>query len=277
MKTGRVTLIAFALLFLTAALPPTSPAGGKGKASPGLFETGADLLYDLDAKGREITRLPDSVEIEIGKGVDQKIRAEKRLCRDEGRLALAGEVFARLKKGATRKIPYRLTVLDDATVNAYAAPGGFTYVTTGLLNYIKDDRDQLALVLGHEITHNEKYHVIGRIQYAAIAQGLIGVNTAKFVDIAYGLLTIPFEKRDEFEADDGGAVLSDRAGYAVSRGILFFDRLAQEEEKQGESTRSGKDPAGNAFKDIAYFFRSHPYSRERAARLRELGKKKGFK
>ena len=74
------------------------------------------------------------------------------------------EVFARLAAQSQRpEVEYTLTVLNSREANAFSLPGGFVFITRGLLNLIGSDEAQLAAVLAHEIAHVEKKHGVNAV------------------------------------------------------------------------------------------------------------------
>jgi|SRR5215469_11149227 len=123
------------------------------------------------------------------------------------------------------QLPWRFAVLDSEAVDAFAAPGGYVFVTSGLMLRLHNEAE-LAGVLGHEISHVVMRHHLRALQKAArldlgkeavdIAMELRGQNS-KLFDTVTGaskdLYSKGLDKDDEFEADRRGVVLAARAGY----------------------------------------------------------------
>jgi len=109
-------------------------------------------------------------EIAIGTNTDRQMRQTYRISTDQElnqRIKNIGQRLAVLSKRKTLK--YTFTVLDDKLVNAFAAPGGYVYITTGILKRLKNE-SEIAGVLGHEIGHIVHRHSLKAIQRSMIAQ-----------------------------------------------------------------------------------------------------------
>ncbi len=147
------------------------------------------------------------------------------------------------------ELVYRFTVLDSSEVNAFALPGGYIYITRGLLAYLNSEAE-LAAVLGHEIGHVTARHAVRQYSTAA-ATGIIGSILAAQVGVqgAHDLANVlgtalvrGYGREHELESDRLGAEYLARAGYdpqAMLRVIgvlknqeLFEKQLAQEEGRE---------------------------------------------
>jgi predicted Zn-dependent protease len=118
-------------------------------------------------------------------------------------------------------LPWRFTVLDDPVVNAFAMPGGYIYVTRGLLAYMQSEA-QLAGVLGHEIGHVTARHSAKQItqqQLAGLGLGIAAAVSPTFrrygstAEQALGLLMLKYSRDDETQADELGVRYATLAGY----------------------------------------------------------------
>lgn len=122
-------------------------------------------------------------------------------------------------------LPWRFVVLDSDAVDAFAAPGGYVFVTRGLLLSLHNEAE-LAGVLGHEISHVVMRHHLHALQKAArldlgkdavdVAMELRGQNSKLFDSVtgaSKDLYSRGLDKDDEYEADRRGVVLAARAGY----------------------------------------------------------------
>lgn len=174
-----------------------------------------------------VTGLPDFVlfseeqEIEAGARFHEDVLGQYPLYRDPELAAYVDEVGQRLAVNSHRDhLAWRFLVLDSPEVNAFALPGGFVYVTRGLLAHLHDE-DQLAGVLGHEIGHVSARH--GVRQYSrGIVVGLIGSAAASATgsgtigDMSNVLGTVllnGYGRRHELEADRLGARYLAESGY----------------------------------------------------------------
>ena len=121
-------------------------------------------------------------------------------------------------------LPWMFTVLDDEDINAFAAPGGYVFITKGLLARMKSEAE-LAGVLAHEISHVLKKHHLLAIKkgarsslmadFAEEAMERKGANPAlnKLVSAGTEIYARGLDKDDEFEADRMGVVIAARGGY----------------------------------------------------------------
>lgn len=144
---------------------------------------------------------------------------------------------------------FTFRVLDSPVVNAFALPGGFVYVTRGLLAHVEDEA-QLAVVIGHEIGHVAGRHASRRATSQMLGQvlligGAIG-GQAVFGDqvassilqlgsAATQLLFLSYSRDDERESDDKGVEYAAMAGYDAARGAAFFSTLRRLGEQSGQS------------------------------------------
>lgn len=168
-----------------------------------------------------------------------------------------------------RATPFAFRVLDSPVVNAFALPGGFTYVTRGLLSHL-DNEAQLAMVLGHEIGHVLAQHSSRQAFEAQRGQlGLIGAAIAgSIIDprlgqgiLEYGstgaqLLFLKYGRDAEREADRAGVAYSEFAGYDAAQAAAFFRSLERIQEAAGASLPS--------------FLSTHPDPAEREQTIPEL-------
>jgi predicted Zn-dependent protease len=113
-------------------------------------------------------------------------------------------------KGERPGLPWTFRVVDDPTVNAFALPGGFIYVTRGILAYLNSEAE-LAGVLGHEIGHVTARHSVSRISQQQLAGLGLGIGMILSPDVArygnllqtgLGLLFLQYTRGDESQADD---------------------------------------------------------------------------
>lgn len=137
-------------------------------------------------------------------------------------------------------LEWRFAVLDTVSINAYATPGGYIFITAGLLLRLKSEAE-LATVLAHEIIHVvQKHHVVALKKAAALglAGTVAGAVTGNEVlaeitmDSIKDLYSRGLERDDEFESDHMGAVLSARAGYdpyAFMSVLLLLDSLPRKD------------------------------------------------
>jgi len=166
---------------------------------------------------------------------------------------------------------FTVTLLDSPVNNAFAIPGGYVYVTRGLLGLMNDEAE-LASVLGHEIGHVAARHGAKRQQTATITSVLAGVVGAvagnsgwggligKGANIGADLITKGYSRQQEYQADDLGVRYLARAGYdplASADMLLLLDRQQMFDAR----TRGGN---GN----LPTWASTHPNSADRVSRAR---------
>jgi predicted Zn-dependent protease len=160
---------------------------------------------------------------------------------------------------------WEVTVFDDpATPNAWCLPGGKIGVYTGLLPYTATD-GQLATVIAHEIAHAVARHGGQRMsEQMVLAAGAAAISksvSSEYLEtakVAYGLgsqmfVTLPYSRKDEYEADHIGLVYMARAGYDPEEAVTFWENF---------SKAGGAKPPE--------FLSTHPADANRVARIREL-------
>ncbi len=183
----------------------------------------------------------DDIEKMLGSSTAASVEATYGVNRDPLLSVWLEDMGHRLVSFSTRQqIPYSFKIVKTDMVNAFAGPWGHIYVTEGLLDFAESD-DELAGVVGHEIGH-----VVNRDIIKSFKQSILfGIGTAVISDksrtwgdiagIGLGLLSLRYSRKDEYEADDQGRLLSYRAGYNPIGEVDFFQRLMQEKESHSPS------------------------------------------
>ncbi len=129
-------------------------------------------------------------------------------------------------------------IQDDKMVNAFALPGGKVAIFTGILKHTKDDAG-LATVMGHEVAHALQRHGVERMSRSILDQiaqlGALGaaatgnVNAGAIQGLlgAYGVnVSLPFNRKQESEADEVGLLLMAKAGYDPREAVPFWERMS---------------------------------------------------
>ncbi len=193
---------------------------------------------------RDFVLLTEADEIQLGKETHAQVVAQYGLVEDQRLQAYIEDIGQRLARVSHRpQLPYSFKVLDSPVVNAFAVPGGYIYLTRGILAYINDEAE-LAGVMGHEIGHVTARHSVK--QYSkAIAAGLgleIGKGLssevrkyAPYLEFGVGMLFLKFSRDDERQADELGVTYATKAGYEASHMANLFVTLErlQPESAQG--------------------------------------------
>jgi len=171
---------------------------------------------------RQFLLVSQSQEIAMGSEADPQVIATYGLYPDSQVQTYVRGVGERLASMTTKPdLPWTFRVVDDPIVNAFALPGGFVYITRGIMVYFESEAE-LASVLGHEIGHVTARHSAEQMTQQQIAQvGLVAgtILLPKYADLAgvagvgLNLMFLRFSRDDEREADDLGLRYMSRGGY----------------------------------------------------------------
>jgi beta-barrel assembly-enhancing protease len=190
-------------------------------------------LQELIIRGIQVVQLSNispQQEVALGTQMHQNLLQKgTRLSNDTNLNTFVRDAGQRLVAKQSSKIPYVFSVVEDKAVNAFATTGGYVYVTTGLLK-TADNEAQVASVIGHEIGHIQKRHLIKQIRQATIARGLVagalGLDRNVAANLGIELLVSrPNSRSDEFEADQVGLLNLRNAEYATSAMPAFMQKL----------------------------------------------------
>jgi predicted Zn-dependent protease len=218
-------------------------------------------------KRPEVVVMSTAKENEIGAKEAKKVEQEMRFVEDADLLAYVRAVGRRLTVHSPRQdIAYKFNVIDTADPNAFALPGGFVYVSRGLLAFTNSE-EELANVLGHEIGHVAARHAVQRVTRAtpialatgvpALAVGIIsprmGRAVAQLGGVAGAVFLAPYSRRQENEADEIGQRMAAGAGWDPAGMPRFLHAVERDEAL-------GSRPEGPGF------LRSHPSTPERVRR-----------
>ena len=221
--------------------------------------------------GKGAALLSEEEEIKFGHYVDASIRNDfiVLLPRENPKAnQKVNEIARSLAKVSDRpKLKYTARILNTPLVNAFAGPGGYIYITTGLLEFA-ESKDEVAGVLAHEVGHVAARHVVKQYRNAVYAQNLvsllrIGAGLKGYDARAVGNLSnltalffLSSYGRDfERQADYLGTKYVIQAGYNPQGLISLLKHLWEEKEK---GKREGLD----------IFFRSHPHTQERIKNIK---------
>ncbi|HEV8397171.1 MAG TPA: M48 family metalloprotease [Vicinamibacterales bacterium] len=214
---------------------------------------------------REITLMSEGQEIALGKESDTQVRQEMGLYDDPELQRYVSGIGLRLAKLSERpNLPWQFAVVDQAAVNAFALPGGFIYVTRGILPYL-DSEAELAGVLGHEIGHVTARHAAQ--QYTRQIGGTVGlIALGVFVPAAQpfsqasqqamGLLFLKYGRDDELQADSLGVRYASLGKWDPEGVPSMLTTLGRLDEAAGDR------------KGVPNFLSTHP---EPLARVKEIG------
>lgn len=229
--------------------PPASPVSNHRGRLPGLLAvlvTAAALIAGCSVSIPPPDSSAERDVIEQGRQADQQIRRQFGIYEHEELDEYVSRVGDRLaSESEWTSLPWQFQVLDSPAVNAFAVPGGYIYVTRGLLGHMNSEAE-LAGVLGHEIAHVTGRHaaeqqrrssfanlglLVGSVLAPEVAQVALGTGLAQS---ALQLLFLKYSRDQELEADRKGIRYAVAAGYDPSGIGAFFETLqALEEERDG--------------------------------------------
>ena len=200
---------------------------------------------------RELVFMSESQEADLGRSADAQIRSEMGVYEDAALQEYIARIGNELAAVSHRPdLPWQFAVIDSPVVNAFAVPGGYIYLTRGLLAYLNDEAE-LAGVLGHEIGHVTARHSVQAYSRAAGAQmglllgqifvpamrpryGAPGVGDAAGQGL--GLLFLKFGRDDERQADRLGAEYAVASGWdphGVGDMLTTLGRIADTTDRRG--------------------------------------------
>lgn len=152
--------------------------------------------------------------------------------------AMRGDILSSDDINYTDLFPYTFTIIErDDVLNAFATPGGFMYVYTGLIKYL-DNADDLAGVLGHEIAHASERHSVDQMKQNLGLQFLVSValgdgSSSQIGQMVSGFFSLSFSRSDESEADEFSVAYLGDTDYACNGAAKFFEKLEEEGQCQG--------------------------------------------
>lgn len=257
---------------LLAALMSLLLFGGNAAAFElkGMFGGGGDDSRSIDvgkifsSATKAFSDIDEEEEREIGREAAAVLVGASGLMQDKPSLEYLNQVGRWVVEQSKRdELKWRFGILDSDDINAFAAPGGYIFVTRGLLMMLQDE-SELAGVIAHEVTHVEAKHYLKAVKRDAkidLASALAGAATDDRGDrrnldmLAGGFKDVyakGLDKEDEFEADRNGVVLAARAGYDPFGLVSVLQSLA---------VRSADDS------QLALLFKTHPSPGDRLAKL----------
>lgn len=199
------------------------------------------------ATGRqELMLVSEAQEIEMGTQYDKEVVATIGLYPDPALQRYIQDLGTRLAATSERtKLPWTFRVVDDPAVNAFAVPGGYIYVTRGILAHLNSEAE-LASVVGHEIGHVTARHTASQLSKQQLAGlglaiGAIASSTieryAGIASQALGVLFLKFSRDDENQADQLGLRYVQRANYDPRQMPQVFRMLERVSAAQGGGGR----------------------------------------
>jgi predicted Zn-dependent protease len=263
-----------------AQSPPPTPDPPKAEGSSGQLQEREqqpveqqDTVHpknskdDVEAIGnRKVGKGPNfyslEKEIALGKQLAQEVERSSKLIDDPIVTEYVNRVGQNLVRNSDARVPFTIKVIDSDEVNAFALPGGFFYVNSGLILRAQEE-SELAGVMAHEISHVAARHGTKNATKGQILQlatvplillgpaGLAGYGLYEGLNVALPVTFLKFSRDAEREADFLGLQYMYKAGYDPNAYVTFFERI-QADEKLRPGT-------------IPKVFSTHPPTPERIA------------
>ena len=213
---------------------------------------------------KELTLMSVEKELALGKRTDAEVRQKWGLYENADLQQYVQEIGLRMARASHRpELPWRFCVVDDSQVNAFAAPGGYIYLTRGLLAYLCDEAE-LAGVLAHEIGHVTARHRAKdytREHGAQAGLWLVRIfwpaarTLSGFADKGLGMLFLSYGRDAELESDCLAVGYTAKCGWdpaGLPRVLTTLGRL--------------QDASGD---DVPTWLSTHPSSPDRVAQLED--------
>ena len=197
-------------------------------------------------------------EMAMGKQFAQQVESTVKLVQDPVVGEYVNRIGQNLVRNSDARVPFTIKVIDSDEINAFALPGGYFYVNSGLI-LAADDESELAGVMAHEIAHVAARHAMRQQTRGNLAQiatiplifvgGGIGYAARSAVQLALPLSFMKFSRGFEAEADYLGVQYMYKTGYDPNSFVSFFEKVQATEKKKPGS--------------LAKAFASHPQTPDR--------------
>jgi predicted Zn-dependent protease len=259
---GRLTILG--TLAATAALaqspPPTAdpaktqppsentqpaqqaPVQQKDTVTPKNSKEDVDAIGNRNV-GKGVNFYSLEKEIALGKGLAQEVERSSKLIDDPVITEYVNRVGQNLVRNSDARVPFTIKVIDSDEVNAFALPGGFFYVNSGLILRAQEE-SELAGVMAHEISHVTARHGTKNATKGEMMQlatiplmllgpaGWAGYGLFEGLNIAIPLTYLKFNRDAEREADFLGLEYMYKAGYDPNAYVTFFERIQADEKRR---------------------------------------------
>ena len=192
---------------------------------------------------RQLILMSEQEEIALGKQSDAEIRQQMGVYDDRAVQQYVDRIGQRLARQSFRPdLPWTFTVVDEAAVNAFALPGGYIYITRGIMPFLRNEAE-LAGVIGHEVGHVDGRHSVDQYSKQVLTQGALA-GASVFLpkwqgalgagSIAAQLTFLKFGRDAELEADKLGVNYASGGGWAPRAMEGVLGTLGRLDAAQGE-------------------------------------------
>lgn len=204
-------------------------------------------------------------EMALGKQLAEEVTRQAKIVDDPIVAEYVNRLGQNLARNSDAKFPFSFKVVEDDGLNAFALPGGYVFVNTGLIG-IADEEDELAAAMAHEIAHVAARHLtcratqnqlarLGTLPLGVLLGGWGGYGARQAANAAIPMTFLSFTRHDESEADFLGVQYMWAAGYDPNGAVTIFEKM--------ESLRRSEPSA------VAKLFATHPLDSDRIARTEE--------
>jgi predicted Zn-dependent protease len=225
---------------------PAVPAPVEPSATNPVHDGGID---DLDAIGNRNVGCAKGMgnwyglegQIAMGKQISMQVETQSKIINDPVVSEYVNRLGQNLVRNSDSQVPFTIKVIDSDDINAFALPGGFFYVNSGLI-LAADEEAELAGVMAHEIAHVAACHAARENTRGNIAQimtiplifigGPIGYAAYEGAGLAVPLTFLKFSRGFEAQADYLGVEYMYKAGYDPQAFVSFFEKIQAEEKKK---------------------------------------------
>src|SRR5262249_29114348 len=182
-------------------------------------------------------------EIALGKQAAQEVEKSAKMINDPLVTEYVNRVGQNLVRNSDARVPFTIKVIDSDEINAFALPGGFFYVNSGLI-LRADEESELAGVMAHEISHVTARHGTKNASKAELTQlamiplillgpgGWTGYGIYQGLNFLIPLSYLKFSRDAEREADYLGVQYMYKAGYDPNSYVTFFEKIQAEERRK---------------------------------------------
>jgi predicted Zn-dependent protease len=218
------------------------PVRQKDTVNPKNSKEDVDAIGNRNVSGK-VNFYSLEKEIALGKQLAQEVERSSKLIDDPVVTEYVNRVGQNLVRNSDAKVPFTIKVIDSDEVNAFALPGGFFYVNSGLILRAQEE-SELAGVMAHEISHVTARHgtrqaTKGELMQLAsipamifIPYSMAGYAMYQGLNLAIPLTFLKFSRDAEREADFLGIQYMYKAGYDPNSYVTFFERIQADEKRR---------------------------------------------
>jgi predicted Zn-dependent protease len=205
-------------------------------------------------------------QIDMGRQIAQRVMQSSRLIKDSVVTEYINRIGQNIVRNSDARVPFTFRVVDSDEINAFALPGGFVFVNSGLILRAGNEA-QLASVMSHEIAHVDACHGAKQASKSDLTQiamvplaimlpyGWAGYGIYEGVNAAIPLAFLKFSREDESQADFLGLEYMYKTGYDPNAFVSFFEKLEAQERRQPGT--------------VSRFFADHPATPDRISAIQK--------